>query len=934
MSERVPRRLPVLGTSDLDRRDMLKLLAAGTALATGSLGGCMSEPSERIMPRVEQPPELTPGVPAEYATAMVIDGYATGLVAKAYEARPTKLEGNPDHPASLGATTAIHQASILELYDPHRSKGPHRRGQPISRDQLVHEIAKRDRIPGLWFLLHPQSSPVLETLMARVRERHPGARFAFYSPLERRNVFEAARRVFGRPLEAQYRFDQADTVVALDADFTAAMPGSLRWARDFATRRRPQWPLTEMSRLYVAEQRPTPTGSIADHRLAVRASAIHSIAAGLLAALRGDAVPAMLSRSEQQWIAAAAADLQAHRGRACVIAGDRQPPEVHVIAHAINQHIGALGGVVTMTATSLIEPLGDGLAELALALMTGTAKTVVIADANPVYSAARDYPLATLLPLVPESICAALDENETSRCCTTFVPLSHYLESWSDGRAYDGTISFTQPLLRPMYDSIGLLELIAAFAGDAFPSAHDMLLARYGSDALTWPRLLQQGFVPGTASPALDVTVAADAPAVSQALAVAPRATGIDVAFDASHAVYDGRYSPIAWLQELPKPHDKLTWGNAAWLGTETAHELGVTTGEVVTIAAADRQLELPAYVMPGHAENCVSLELGYGRWVAGPVGSGVGYNAFALRQRSALGAAPARVTATGRHKKLAATQTHFDQLGREIALAATADAYRANPDFTKPHRADPESMLPAAFAGVPAWGMTIDTAICTGCSACVVACQAENNVPVVGRQGVIDSRAMHWLRIDTYREVRGDAVEVVHQPMLCQHCENAPCEYVCPTYATQHSPDGLNEMIYNRCIGTRFCSNNCPYKVRRFNWFDYTEDTPKTERLQRNPNVTVRARGVMEKCTFCVQRIRGAEIAARKGKRDIRPNEVATACQQACPTGAIKFGLLSHDGTEMVELRKQPRLYFVLNELGTRPRTAYLAKITNPRKT
>ena len=920
--------------SDIDRRDMMKLLAAGAALATGSLAGCMKKPEERIMPRTAQPPELTPGVPLEYATAMTLDGYATGLLVKTQEARPIKVDGNPDHPASLGATTALHQASILQLYDPYRSKGPVHAGTPASLQGFVLGIARRERSAGLWFLMYPQSSPVLADLMARVRERHPGARFAFYSPLERRNVFEGARRAFGRPLDAQYRFDQADTIVSLDADFAAAMPNSVRWSRDFAARRRPTWPVADMPRLYVAEPRPSPTGSLADHRLPVRPSQVRQLAIALLAAIRGDSLGgAALSAAEKRWATAAAADLTARAGRGLVVAGDRQPSDVHALVHAINDAIGALGTTVILTEPAVIDPVGDGIAELAKAIAAGQVSTLVIVETNPVYSAPPELDIAGLLGRVPETIYAGLDENETSAHCRWLVPLSHYMESWGDARAYDGTISLIQPLIRPMYDSIGLLELVAAFAGDAFPSAHRMLRERYGKGGeAAWSRLLQLGFVPESAAPPVSTKLALAATDIAdmvRATGTAPWRT-VELSFGESHAVYDGRFAGVSWLQELPKPHDKITWGNAAVIAPATARDLGIDHEEVLRISVGAQRVELPVYVLPGHAERCVSVELGYGRTAGGPIAEGVGVNVYPLY------AAVARqgrvsIAGTGRTQPIAATQTHFDQHGREIALAAELEFYRANPDFTAAHRGPQPTWLPEHFENIPAWGMTIDTSLCTGCSACVVACQAENNIPVVGKKGVIKSREMHWLRIDTYREQRGDDVEVVHQPMLCQHCEKAPCEYVCPTYATQHSPDGLNEMTYNRCIGTRFCSNNCPYKVRRFNWFDYTEDTPKTLRLQYNPNVTVRARGVMEKCTYCVQRIRSAEIEARKQNRDIQPNEVTTACQQACPTRAIEFGSLSHARTAMVELRQQPRRYAVLHHLGTRPRTIYLAKITNP---
>ncbi len=933
-----------LPPGELDRREAMKLLAAAASLAgVGSLAGCMQRPSEPILPRVEQPPEMTPGVPLEYATSMVIDGYATGLVVKALEARPIKIEGNPDHPASLGGTNAFHQAALLELYDPHRARGARAGGAPAALDTLVQILAREAAIPGLWFLLPPQSSPLVEELMARVRARHPGVRFAFDAPLGRRQVHAGAQLAFGRPLEAQYRFDRAKVVVSLDADFLTATPNAVRWARDFAAARRPGWPIGEPSRLYVAEARPGPTGSVADHRLAVRPSAIHGLATTLLGAVsappgasRGRGA---LAGDRGAWVEAAAADLRAAGGLGLVVVGDRQPAAVHALGHAINQAIGAVGRTVFFTRSALIDPLGEGIHELVTAIGAGRVGTLVIADANPLYTAAPGLDLRGLLARVPRSIAAGLAESETSRACQQFLPLTHFLESWGDARAHDGTISLVQPLIRPLAPGLSVPELLAVFAGDPAPSGHRMLRALHARGAdpveaeLAWRRLLQRGLVEGSAFPVEDVELRPPGRALHPAPAVPLAAGSCEVALVASHATHDGRFAGNPWLQELPGPLDKITWGNAAHLAPATARALGVETGDLVRVERGGQRVELPAFVQPGHAERCVSIAVGYGREAGGPIAEGVGVRAYGLAALDG-GAVAARVARTGARGELAVTQDPWDRAGRRSARHAARAAYRARPDFTAAHRGDLPSML--GDAGVdpdaPRWGMTIDTTICSGCSACVVACQAENNVPVVGREQVLAGREMHWLRIDTYRIEVGGRVDHVHQPMLCQHCEKAPCEYVCPVYATQHSPDGLNEMIYNRCIGTRFCSNNCPYKVRRFNWFDFTEGAPETIQLQRNPNVTVRARGVMEKCTYCVQRIRGAEIAARRERREIRPGEVVTACQQACPAGAIQFGQLQHADTPVARWRAEPRRYDVLHELDTRPRTAYLARIRNPR--
>jgi len=945
----------------LDRRELLKLTAASAALA--GLGACMEHPHERIMPRSAEAPEQTPGVPVEYATSMVLDGFATGHVVKAMDGRPIKVEGNPEHPASLGGTTALGQASILELYDPDRARGVLERGRPASRAGLARLIASLPAQSGLWFLLYPQSSPLLVELLARVRRRHPSAQVATDTPLDRRAVYRGASMAFGRPLEAQYRFERADVVAALDADFLAAMPGSVRWSRDFAARRRRlAGPGGDPGRLHVAEPSPTPTGSLADHRVALRAGDIGALAAGLLAEIvRGGRAPAGLPPElvarlagfpapapAAAWLSATARDLARSPGRAIVLAGDRQPAETHALVHLINQALGNLGETIALTEPALHDPLGPGLAELVRAAAAGEVQTLVIAEANPLYSAPPDLGLERALARIPLTIHASLHENETSRACTWFLPLAHSLESWGDARAYDGTLSFIQPLIRPLHGGASLVELLAMFAGDPDPSGHALLRDRdrrargEGGAArdveLAWEEDVRRGFSLHSGFPAqpprLDIPAlgAALVPALATARARSGAEEPIEISFAPSHAVHDGRFANIGWLQELPRPITKLTWGNAAQLGPGLAARLGVDSGDVVRLSMDGRAIEAPALIVPGHADHAVSLELGGGRRGGGQVAAGVGVDAGPLRSAAAPGfARGVRVAATGERRALAITQGEMRAHGRDLAPHTTLAAYRADPSFTRALRGGLPTLLPGRSAVGPQWAMTIDTSICSGCSACVVACQAENNIPIVGRQGVLDHREMHWLRIDTTLCGSADRPDFVHQPMLCQHCQDAPCEYVCPVNATTHSPDGLNEMTYNRCIGTRFCSNNCPYKVRRFNWFDYTGEQAETIQLQRNPNVTVRERGVMEKCTYCVQRIRAVEIQSRIERRGPRPGEVVTACQQACPTGAIQFGALEHAGTPMVEWRREPRRYAALHELGTRPRTMYLARITNP---
>lgn len=977
----------------LHRREMLELMGASMVLA--GLGGCFGERANNILPYAQQPPEITPGIPLMYATSMVLDGFATGLLVQSREGRPIKVEGNPEHPASLGATNVFAQASVLELYDPRRARAVLHSGLPSSWLSFYEQVALQPR-PGLRFLLPPQSSPLMGALIAQVQRLRPDAGFTFHAPLHRGAAYAGARRIFGRALDAQYDFRQARIILSLDADFTAAMPMSVRWARDFAEARRLSSPAGQMNRLYIVEAMPSPTGTVADHRLRARSGDVAAVAAHVLAELVAmdapppglppgigrDVIDALGSalgdwpRPDMDWIRAVARDLRANAGNSIVIAGDRQPAETHALAYLLNAALGNLGRTVTLAAPALLAPegtaagLGDALGEgmggdtaegtpavsafedLVADMQAGRVDTLVIMEGNPAYTAPVDLAFERALARVPRSVHLSLFHNETSALCRWFLPSTHFLESWGDARAYDGTISFVQPLIEPLYDGIMPTQVLAAFAGQPETSGYvllrDFWRRRLAATPATtpattidqrWEEYIQRGFIPGTRAPAVSPAVQWREAGAIVASALRPRArAGLELSFEQSPKVYDGRFTNNGWLLELPHPLTKLTWDNAAIVSPRTAARLGLETTQVVHLrlgARDNRSLRAPVLVLPGHADESVTLALGYGREGTESLARGVGVNAYLLRTSDAMSFADdLQIEKTGEAYPLALTQDHWRLHGRDIAPITTLEAYRRQPGFTAGLKGPVPSLLPAYpeklddwALGIEQWAMSIDTTICTGCSACVVACQAENNIPIVGKRGVERSREMHWLRIDRYYVGPDEDPQVVNQPMLCQHCEKAPCEYVCPVNATVHSPDGLNEMTYNRCVGTRFCSNNCPYKVRRFNWFEYTDDAT-TEKLQRNPEVTVRERGVMEKCTFCVQRIRRAEIDARIENRSIAPGEVVTACQQACPTGAIQFGSLRHRDTAMVQWREQARSYAVLHDQGTQPRVMYLAKI------
>jgi molybdopterin-containing oxidoreductase family iron-sulfur binding subunit len=944
--------------ADVNRRDALKLVAGGIA----ALGvGCLDRPGQVILPYVDDPPESRPGVATRYASALVIDGYARGVLVETHDGRPTKLDGNPAHPAMLGGSTPIVQARILDLYDPQRLQEVVAHGEPSIWSAISDQLA---RLTGrVWLVLPPQTSPTVAALLAAIRARVE-LHVVWHAPLSRRQALHGNQLALGELVEQQLDPARSDVVVALDADWLNAMPMSVAWARRAATRRVPE-PLGApgaqpvgapgaqpvgapgaqyMSRLWACEPMPTPSSSIADERLAVRAGDVVWIAVAIVhdlaqAGLRVPRLPDAVVRAARdrlgeaatRWAQRAADDLAAHRGAGATIVGDRQPAAVHALARWIDAACdnASTGGPVHYTRTPLVDPLGgDTLAELAAALRAHAVDAVVVVDADPVYAAPRVLGLPDLLARAPYAVHVSLYPDATTRACAIRVPLAHELEAWSDARAGDGTRSVAQPVIRPRFPVASTLDVLAALAGDP-REALAIVRADAGLNDAAWRAALATGVVAGSAElPRALVPTASDAVlAELDHLLADPRPEDtVEVAL-APSVLYDGRFAGNAWLQELPHPFTKQTWGNAALVSESTAAALGADDGDVVEIATPSGAISLPALVVRGHADQAITIEVGYGHTSPDlPIAHAIGANAFALRGEADRLVLTARARRGPGRRKLARTQTVTAEHDREVAPDLAIAQLRASADRLARLRGPAPSLLAEpTWAGV-GWGMTIDTTKCTGCSACMVACQAENNIPVVGSDDVARGRHMNWIRVDRYDTSFG----YVNEPMPCQHCERAPCEYVCPVEATEHSPDGLNEMVYNRCIGTRFCSNNCPYKVRRFNWFAYERENESA--LQYNPDVTVRSRGVMEKCTYCVQRIRRAEIDARVEARAIRVGEVVTACMAACPTGAIVFGNLAEVDTEFARSRHDARAFEVLHDLGTRPRTRYLAKVRNPR--
>lgn len=957
------------------RRRFLELVGASIALA--GLTGCVKDPIEKILPYTKKPVDVTPGTSRYYATSSTHHGYATGLLVESREGRPIKIEGNSLHPASLGGTGVLEQASILDLYDPYRARSVLRDKQIQAWENVAQLLAapRNDAGAGLRIMLEPTASPLMGHLLTRVLERYPRAKITFYDPIDSAAGLDGMALLFGRRLQRHYDVSQASVIVSLGADFMSSMPMHLRHARDFARKRRPAWPNPTMNRLYVVETKMTSTGSLADHHISRRGSDIEQFAAALAAEILmtegtpesaktpeiSAALRTFFGREDRGLIIPMARDLRRAAPNAVVMVGDEQPAAVHALGAWMNLALGNTDVCTYSTAPVLVElgASGQTFAALVTEMQNGAVDTLVMLGVNPVYSAPGDQAFAQAMGRVPSSIHLGMHFDETSEQANWFVPELHYLESWGDARAYDGTPSIVQPLIRPLFGGHSSAEIVALLAGTAVPNIYDLLQefwrARLGNRdfAAFWDSSLRRGVIAGSESPKI---IAGIVPNAGRAMIEALGSSAdsmpntYEIGFYGDSRVGDGRRASNPWLQELPDPMTKLTWGNAALMSARTANALGVENGDLVEInemavipavpavvapGTFKPGIVLPALVMVGHADAAISVAFGYGRKSGGPIALDVGTNVAPL---SIMGRTYRRGMMARRkegHIDLALTQTHWKLEGRPIAFSATLDEYEKNPEFTAESRGRVLSLLPRVDGGDEAWAMTIDTSICSGCSACVAACQAENNIPVVGRDEVLRGREMHWLRIDVYHNDHTPRPSIVHQPMLCQHCEHAPCEYVCPVNATVHSPDGLNEMVYNRCIGTRFCSNNCPYKVRRFNYFDWIEERAALNgdirRLQKNPEVTVRERGVMEKCTFCVQRIRRTEIKARIESRGIRPGEVTPACAAACPTQAIQFGSLAHRDTTMVAWRNEPRSYAVLNELGTVPRVHYLAAVGNP---
>ncbi len=937
----------------VSRRGFLKVMGASMALA--GMTGCVRLPLEPIVPYVRQPEEVIPGRPTFYATAMTLGGYASPLLVESHMGRPTKIEGNDQHPASLGGTDIFAQASILGMYDPDRSQSVMSMGDQRSWQAFLTAIRgplsvqKGLQGAGIRILTPTISSPTLADQLRNFLKIYPQAKWHVYEPINRDNVLEGAKLAFGQPVETRYDFEKADVIVSLDADFLyAGFPGNVRYIRDFAKRRNPDG---NMNRLYVIESTPTTTGAKADHRLPMRASSVETFARAVAenGELPEEHGGSLLAHALMQ-------DLESHRGSSLFIVGDHQSPAVHALAHAANARFGNVGKTVFYADPVDANPINqtESLKDLVTDIRAGKVDLLVILGGNPAYDAPADLDFANVLKngKIPMRVHLGLYQNETAELCQWHINQAHELEAWGDARAYDSTASIIQPLIAPLYNGKSALEFVALLSGQSDATGYDLIRTYWqkqnsgGDFDSFWRKSLHDGWIEGSAYAPKSVTAKSAIFSSSNSSDAAANSVELNIRRDPT--IYDGQFSNNGWLQELPKPMTKLTWDNAILIGPKMAERLQIKVEDVVELELNGKKVTGPVWIQAGQPDNSATVTLGYGRKRAGRVGTAQGFDAYALRTTAAPWIATGlQIRKTGETYKLASTQGYQsmdtpDGGHRPLVRETTLEEYRKQPNFATEEEPEPAPGL-TLYKPYPykeedyAWGMAIDLNSCVGCNNCMLACQSENNIAVVGKEQTVIGRHMHWIRIDTYyqyhdQEARDrDNPKAFFQPVPCMQCENAPCEVVCPVGATNHSSEGLNDMVYNRCVGTRYCSNNCPYKVRRFNFLLFQDWETPQYKMMRNPDVSVRSRGVMEKCTYCVQRINERRIDAEREDRKINDSELQTACQQSCPAGAIIFGNINDPNSKVSKLKAQARNYSLLGELNTRPRTTYLAEVSNP---
>ena len=967
-------------TDQVSRRSFLRVMGASIALA--GFASCR-KPVQKILPYTRQPEDVVIGNPNFYATSMPFQDSVSGLLVTNHEGRPTKIEGNPDHPASGGRTSIYQQAGILEMYDPDRSRSPRRNGESVTRQDFITFASEHfsDRNQRVLFIDEYSSSPTYHRLRGDILNRFPNADWVSYEPFSEVHALEGTRMAFGRRLRTVNHFDRANVVVSLDHDFMSphADNNSVENARMITARRKVTNTGDDMSRLYSVENTYTNTGSYADHRLRLKSSEIapftYALAARLSQSVSGLSAFSSVSNafSNHEWVDVLADELLSNRGESLVTAGRDHDAEVHAAVAAINRALGNAGTSVTFHSLPFREDRNEIIAfyDAVERLQAGQYDTVVLVGTNPGFTAPADVDFSNALSNAATKIHLSLYYDETSAASDWHVNRAHFLEAWGDGRSFTGQRSVIQPQIQPLHDGMSDIELLDVILNGGVPSGYDRVRETWqgflsGDFEARWEQILHDGIDNSDPYANVNVSIAGNFASMIAPALNAEAIDGIEISIKPDATIYDGRFANNGWLQELPEPMTKVTWDNVALMSPSTAIALGIPPERdfdsnetpTVRISAGEASIEIAAWVQPGHADDSITLTVGYGRQNLGRVADGVGVNTYPLRVSEAIFYQEASAEATGGRYEIACVQDHHSLEGRDMIRTATLEEYRETPDFasyenihgyevpgieeaeSEGDERGPISLFEEQYGPdyQPQWGMAIDLNACFGCGVCTIACQAENNIPVIGKREVGRRRIMHWIRTDRYYEGDQDNPTVYHQPVPCMHCELAPCEQVCPVAATTHSEDGMNQMTYNRCIGTRYCANNCPFKVRRFNFFNYTKeylttgDDPEIIQMAMNPEVTVRFRGVIEKCSYCVQRVNRAKIQTKIATGSKKPADgtVQTACQQACPANAISFGDLT-DRQSVVSVDKQnDRNYVMLEEINVRPRTSYLAKLRN----
>jgi len=928
--------------SQFSRRGFLSIMGASIALA--GLAGCR-RPVEKIVPYVKQSEEVIPGVPQFYATTMPLGNSAYGMVVESHENRPTKIEGNPKHPSSLGASNLFMQASILGLYDPDHSGDVRYKGEVKKLDDFKEfwkeqrEKFTKNEGAGLMILSEAYSSPTMERLKKEFQKQFPVAFWETYEPINDNNSLSAIQNLTGKRLRPLYHYDKADVILSLDSDFLQTESESLTAAHGFAKGRKLSSLNDKMNRLYVVESGYSITGAAADHRLKLKSNRIGSFLLALAEQLKERGANITFPATEHKnkfdaiWLSAIADDLIKAKGKSLIMTGQNQPLHVHEQVLIINNALGNLNETISFVEDeSSIFPHDIIIDELQ------SAGTIVVIGGNPAYNTPNYVEFQKLLEGTPNTIHLSEYYDETSQLCDWHIPRAHFLESWGDARAVDGTLSIIQPMIAPLFDGISDIEFLDIINTGENKSGYELVQSTWkeileGNFDSSWRRVLHDGVLANSKSKPVKAKIDISRVPESLKLRVDKNLAEIEIVFHPS-LVYDGRFSNNGWLQELPDPITKLVWDNAALISVGTAGEYNLENGDVVKIGFAGNEIAIPVWIVPGIADNSIHLSLGYGRQKVGRIANNVGFNVYPLTGWGGFVTGDNIVfEKTGAKHEFANTQDHNRLEDRPIYRQASLEEYKKSPEFAREMVEHPplKSIYPDYdYSKGYQWGMVIDLNTCIGCGICTLACQSENNIPIVGKTQVGNGREMHWIRNDRYFTGDEENPEVAIMPVACQHCENAPCEQVCPVAATTHDEEGINNMTYNRCIGTRYCSNNCPYKVRKFNFFNYTKELPEITKMAQNPDVTVRSRGVMEKCTFCLQRIKRAKRIAKKQGRKVNDGDFQAACQQACPTGAIKFGNINDAKSIVATQKKIDRNYELLAELNVRPRNSYLARVRN----